>query len=131
MLLVTVSMTARSASKELFPKPIFSQLPMYPELARRAHVAGTVRLWFVVNGNGEVVEVQSISGNPMLRDDAVGVVRTWRFPANSIASNVRHETEFVYVLNAQLNEGEPKLTVSMADFRQIEIVSEVHVDVIE
>jgi TonB family protein len=125
------AIATRAASDGIFPKPISSELPMYPEKARSAHVVGTVNLWFVLDGSGDVTQAQSVSGNSMLRDAALSTVKSWRFSANSMQPNVRYETEFVYVLNAQQKKGEPKLIVSMTDFRRVEIVSEIYVEAIE
>jgi TonB family protein len=131
ILLVVGATAALFASDGIFPKPISSELPMYPERARSARVAGTVKIWFVLDGSGEVTQAQSVSGNPMLRDAAVSTVKSWKFLTNSVQANVRYETEFVYVLNVQPKNGEPKLTVSMTDFRRVEIVSERYAEAIE
>jgi TonB family protein len=130
-LIFIVSTMAPSASGVFSPKPISSVLPAYPEGARTARIAGTVKLWFMLNGNGEVAEAGVASGNPMLREAAVSTVKSWRFEPKVLPPNVRFVTEFVYVLNVQAREGEPKLTVSMTDFRHLEIVSELYVKPIE
>lgn len=131
ILLFVGAVAMLSAAEETFPKPISSELPMYPERARSAHVAGTVNLWFMIDGTGAVTQAQSVSGNSMLRDAALSTVKSWRFSANSMQPNVRYETEFAYTLKAQQTNGEPKLTVSMSDFRRVEIVSELYVEAIE
>jgi hypothetical protein len=41
--------------------------------------------------------------------------------------NARYETDFVYDLRPQSEPGEPKLTVSMTDFRRVEVVSESYI----
>lgn len=117
-----------SASDEVYPKPISSKFPMYPEQARTTHMAGTVKLLFVLDGNGAVTQTQAVSGNPMLRDAAVDIVKSWKFLPTSMHANVRYETEFVYDLDEQQKNREPKLTVSMTDFRKVEIVSELYVE---
>ncbi len=122
---------AVSALDQSFPKPIGSVLPTYPERARAARVAGIVKLWFILNGRGKVTEAGVVSGNQLLRDAAVSTVKSWRFDPKVLPANVRFETDFVYVLNVQANEGEPKLTVSMRDCRRVEIVSERYVKPIE
>jgi TonB family protein len=104
---------------------------MYPERARAAHVAGTVKLWFVLDANGGVAQAQAVSGNSMLRDAALRIVKSWKFPEDSSPSNVRHETEVVYVLNVQSRRGEPKLTISMTDFRRVEVISGIYVEAIQ
>jgi TonB family protein len=130
-LIVFAETAAVAASNASFPKPTSSASPVYPEGARAARVAGIVKLWFMLNANGEVAEAGIASGNPLLRAAVLEAVKSWRFQPNILPSNVRFETEFVYVLNVQANEGEPKLTVSMTDFRHVEIVSELYVKPIE
>jgi TonB family protein len=104
---------------------------MYPETARNARVEGVVKLWFVVDAGGEVIETGIISGNPLLRDAAANAVKSWRFQPNILQPKIRFDTEFVYVLNIQSKEGEPQLTVSMTDFRRVEVTSELYVKPIE
>jgi len=54
--------------------------PVYPELALRAKIAGTVRLWVVINERGEVANVKVIAGGgPLLQPAAVEAVRQWRY----------------------------------------------------
>src|SRR2546423_2824633 len=48
ILLVFGATAALFASGGIFPKPISSELPMYPERARSARVAGTVKIWFAL-----------------------------------------------------------------------------------
>jgi TonB family protein len=131
VLLVAAGAAATSASSRLFPKPIYSELPVYPERARTAHVAGTVKLWFVLDESGSTAQAKLLSGNSMLGDAAVSIIKSWKFRPEDIQPNIRYETEFVYVLNVQSKRGEPRLTVSMTDFRRVEVVSELYVDAIE
>ena len=126
-----VAGTSFSASDMVAPKPSSAILPVYPETARNARVEGVVKLWFVVNADGEVIKAGIISGNPLLRGAATDAVKSWRFPTNTLQPNIRRETEFVYVLKVQSKKGEPRITVSMIDFRRIEITSELYVKAIE
>ena len=130
-LLVVVGAAAPPPANEHLPKPVSSDLPMYPEGARAAHVAGTVKMWFVVNALGEVAQAAVVSGNPMLRNAAVKVVKSWKFRPKSVRPDERHETEFVYMLNVQSKEGEPNLSVVMKDYRRVEIASEMYVETVE
>jgi hypothetical protein len=96
-----------------------------------ARVAGSVKLWFVLNAEGAVSEAGAISGNALLRDAALHNLRTWKFSRDSSKANVKYETEYVYRLDVQQQHGEPKLTVSIVDTQRIEIVSELYVRLIE
>jgi TonB family protein len=104
---------------------------MYPEGARKARVAGRVKVWFILNADGAVTQTGVISGNPLLREATVNIVKTWTFPSGALRSNIRNETEFEYVLSVQSKEGEPRLIVSMADYRRVKITSELYVEPIE
>lgn len=123
--------TTSYASKSQLPKPESTNLPTYPERARLAHIAGTVKLWFVLDANGKVTEAGIVNGNPLLRDAALNNVKSWSFRLGSIQPGVRYETEFVYRLDVQQKPGAPKLSVTLKDFRHIEITSELYVETIE
>lgn len=53
--------------------------PIYPELARRAHVQGTVVLMMVVDESGVPMQVRVLDGHPALQDAAMQAARQWRF----------------------------------------------------
>ena len=53
--------------------------PVYPELARRAHVQGTVVLMMVVDESGAPLHVKVLDGHPALQEAALQAARQWRF----------------------------------------------------
>lgn len=53
--------------------------PNYPELAKRMHIRGTVRVEAVVRANGSVKSTRVLGGNPVLVDAAVDAVGKWKF----------------------------------------------------
>jgi periplasmic protein TonB len=53
--------------------------PAYPALAIQARVQGTVILHAIINRQGEVSELQVISGHPLLVQAALDAVRRWRY----------------------------------------------------
>lgn len=127
ILFVVVSTTAQTPPNSSFPKPIYSELPTYPEQARYGHIVGSVKLWFMVDESGAVTQAGSVSGHPIFAEAALGVVKSWKFRPGDIKPNVRYESEFIYDLKSQSQSVEPKLTVSITDFRRVEVVSEVYV----
>jgi protein TonB len=52
-------------------------IPLYPPLARQARVSGTVRLEGIISRDGRVINLQVISGHPLLIKAAVDAVRQW------------------------------------------------------
>jgi protein TonB len=55
--------------------------PVYPELAKRAHIRGVVKLEVVVRPNGSVKSTNALGGNPALIESASEAVRKWKFEA--------------------------------------------------
>jgi protein TonB len=58
---------------------INSTPPIYPPLAKTAHVAGTVELHATISTNGTIKDLRAVSGPAMLRQAAVDAVRNWRY----------------------------------------------------
>jgi TonB family protein len=55
--------------------------PVYPELAKRMHLQGVVKIEAVVRPNGGVKSTRVLGGNPVLTDAAVEAVTKWKFEA--------------------------------------------------
>jgi TonB family protein len=53
--------------------------PVYPPIARAAHVQGDVLLHVDVDENGTVTKVEAIGGPPMLKGAAIEAVRHWTY----------------------------------------------------
>jgi protein TonB len=53
--------------------------PIYPELARQAHMQGVVLIDAVIDESGSIVEMKVISGPPLLIQSAVNAVRQWQY----------------------------------------------------
>jgi periplasmic protein TonB len=58
---------------------IHQVMPMYPEIAKTAHIQGTVILHAIISKEGTVQELQYISGPPLLMRSAMDAVRQWRY----------------------------------------------------
>jgi periplasmic protein TonB len=53
--------------------------PQYPEIAKTAHIQGTVILHALIAKDGTIQELQYISGPPLLMRSAMDAVRQWRY----------------------------------------------------
>lgn len=71
--------------------------PPYPPLARAARVQGEVVLSAVIDANGQITNLQLVSGHPMLVPAAISAVKQWRYKP--------------YLLNGQPVEVETTITV--------------------
>lgn len=68
--------------------------PVYPELARRMHITGSVRVAASVATDGSVTDVKAQSGNQMLLSAAEEAVRKWKFAQADAASSEMVEVTF-------------------------------------
>jgi TonB family protein len=64
-------------------KAIDKVAPVYPDLAKRMHIAGVVKLEVVIRPNGNVKSTKVVGGNPVLIQSATDAVRKWKFEAAS------------------------------------------------
>lgn len=76
---------------------IHREEPTYPTLARAARVQGDVILTAVIDVNGQIQNLQLVSGHPMLVPAAMASVKQWRYKP--------------YLLNGQPVEVETTVTV--------------------
>jgi len=53
--------------------------PVYPELARRMSVKGTVKLMVTVGANGKVKTTKVMGGHPVLVAASEDAIRRWKF----------------------------------------------------
>lgn len=52
---------------------------VYPDLARKMNLSGTVKVEVVVAANGTVKDAKVVGGHPVLAGAALDAVRKWRF----------------------------------------------------
>jgi TonB family protein len=55
--------------------------PLYPELARKLHLHGVVKLIIVISPDGKVKSTEVLGGNPVLTQAAIDAVLKWRYEA--------------------------------------------------
>jgi TonB family protein len=53
--------------------------PEYPELAKKMHITGTVKIEVTVLPNGNVKEARVAGGHPVLANAALEAAKKWRF----------------------------------------------------
>lgn len=66
-------------TEEISRKAKTKVAPIYPDIARRMSIAGTVRLAIVVAPNGSVKSSKAVGGHPVLVNAAMDAVRQWKF----------------------------------------------------
>lgn len=78
--------------------------PIYPAEARKGYIQGTVRLSAVINKNGDIADLEVLSGPIELVVSAVNAVRKWKYRPYLLMGNpvdVQTEITVNYVLSAR------------------------------
>jgi TonB family protein len=84
-----VRVQAQDAQTEITRQVKSKVLAVYPELARKMNLSGTVKVQVVVAPNGSVKEAKVVGGHPVLANAALDAVRKWRFePAAGESSGI-------------------------------------------
>lgn len=79
LLAVMVAAQTASAQEEAERKVKTKVSPMYPELARKMNVSGTVKVQVTIAPNGSVKSAKALGGHPLLIDPAVDAVKKWKY----------------------------------------------------
>jgi protein TonB len=69
----------RVGGRVMAPRAITAPDPQYPSLAKQARIFGDVVIDAVIDAHGNVVEMQVVSGHPLLVPAAVDALRKWKY----------------------------------------------------
>lgn len=86
----TVSALAATAHRTVVSKVP----PIYPELARRMHVSGTVVVHLVIAPDGSVADAKVESGHALLGPAAQEAVKRWKFEPGPDTSDLTVDVNF-------------------------------------
>jgi|ERR1700688_4405081 len=79
--------TSMAQKRDHAERKILSKVvPAYPDLAKRMHVGGVVKVEVVVGANGTVKSTRVLGGNPVLIESATDAIRKWKFETASVPS---------------------------------------------
>ncbi len=81
LLVVTGSTFAQNTGASTDRKVLSHTSPVYPDLAKKMHIRGTVKVEAVVRPNGTVKSTRVLGGNPVLINAAQDAVTKWKFEA--------------------------------------------------
>src|SRR5512146_1463492 len=76
--------------------------PLYPIIAQRAHVQGTVELKAIISKEGTIQNLQLVKGHPLLVSAAIDAVKQWRYRPY-ILNGEPIEVETTVLVNFHLN----------------------------
>lgn len=103
------------------PTLVSLTMPKYPPLARQARIEGVVTVKFALAASsGEPTNIEIVSGYPLLKDQTLQNVKSWRFE-NLGTTDRTYETTFSYRLSEFRPRKQPRESVTFESFRQVEV----------
>ncbi|MFZ0200605.1 MAG: energy transducer TonB [Candidatus Sulfotelmatobacter sp.] len=82
----TVNLRGQDSGNEIVRRAKSKVQAVYPELARKMNITGTVKVQVVVAPNGTVKEAKVVGGHPVLASAALDAVKKWRFEPAPVES---------------------------------------------
>jgi TonB family protein len=82
-----IGLHGQEAQGELVRRAKSKVAPVYPELARKLNLTGTVKVEVVVAPNGMVKDAKVVGGHPVLATAALEAARKWRFEPTALESS--------------------------------------------
>jgi TonB family protein len=68
--------------------------PVFPELARKMNLSGTVKVQIEISPAGAVTSAKALGGHPLFIDSAVEAVKRWKFESASSTTSQIVEFKF-------------------------------------
>jgi len=93
-LFLAALIVAASPAQESSRHVISRSAPVYPELAKKMHLSGKVKIEVEVDPAGSVASAKMVGGNPVFETAAINAVRQWKFVASQGASKGVITVEF-------------------------------------
>lgn len=82
----SVMVRAQDSDSEIVRRAKTKVQPVYPDLARKMNITGTVKVQVVVSPNGTVKDAKVVGGHPVLATAALEAVKKWRFEPAAVES---------------------------------------------
>jgi protein TonB len=86
LLLAVFLVVVASPAQESARKVVARAAPTYPDLDKKMHLSGKVKIQVEVNPAGTVISAKMIGGNPVFENAAIQAVKQWKFEAAQSAT---------------------------------------------
>jgi bla regulator protein blaR1 len=82
--------------------------PVYPAEAQKNQISGNVVLWAIVGKDGDVINLKTISGHPLLAEAATEAVKQWKYRPYTINGEpIEVETQVLVKFGQPLDSPRP------------------------
>ncbi|HXY24658.1 MAG TPA: energy transducer TonB [Candidatus Acidoferrum sp.] len=89
-----LALTGGTVSAQQVRKALSNPPPVYPELAQRLHISGSVKVTLIVGPDGLIKETQFHGGHPLLVEAVQKALKEWKYAPASTESAILVEFKF-------------------------------------
>ena len=89
-----LALTCGTAFGQQARKLLSNPSPEYPELAKRLHLTGSVKVTVIIAADGHIKETQFQGGNPVFVDAVQKALKDWKYAPASAESATLLEFKF-------------------------------------
>jgi len=75
-------------------KALSNPAPTYPEVAKKLHLVGTVKVQIVIGADGKIKETSFIGGHPVLVNAVEESLKNWKYAPSSGETTTQLEFNF-------------------------------------
>jgi TonB family protein len=94
LLLCVILLVGSASATDQERKIVRREDPLYPPIAAKMNLHGTVKLKIWVNADGTVRRLEYIGGHPLLAESALKAVREWKYQPVAQESTTIVELKF-------------------------------------
>jgi TonB family protein len=95
--LLVISLCARQAiGQQQARKSLVKPAPVYPEVAKRLNLEGTVRMEAIVAPDGQIKGTKVIGRHPVFVESALKALHDWKYEKASSETTVQLEFKFIH-----------------------------------
>jgi TonB family protein len=75
-------------------KVLSNPAPTYPEVAKKLHLVGTVKVQVVIGADGKIKETSFVGGHPVLVNAVQETLKNWKYAPSSSETSTLLEFNF-------------------------------------
>lgn len=94
MLVIGMGLRGPSAVAQEHRKAISHPAPVYPEIAKRMQLAGTVKVQVVIAPDGQIKDTRVIGGHPILVNTVQETLKNWKYATSTSETTLVLEFSF-------------------------------------
>jgi len=83
VLAMAISLAAPCVPAQENRKVVSNPTPAYPDIARKMHLAGVVKVRVVIGADGRIKDVKVVGGHPVLVDAVQETLKDWKYAPGS------------------------------------------------